>query len=243
VKRADISNSMYRGVYVDKQNHTNFTNYETADFTDLTVTGTGGPGAKTANIAYAAIEVNATGAWFENTLVDQSTTVGVRLYFVDSSTTFRDLTIRDSGDTGQGPHDSGIAIRSSYFAPTFDGLEISGSSGSAIYSSSGGAMQGNDWYLHNNSKQGLYIDSATVVVENVVLENNSFAGAHVHDSRYVTLQNITSQYNGIAGSTSNPQQSAGLVFTKANDIESVSGDVRCRNCDTSNNQRSTESST
>ena len=238
VKRADISNSMYRGVYVDKQNHTNYTNYETADFTDLTVTGTGGPGAKTANIAYAAIEVNATGAWFENTLVDQSTTVGVRLYFVDSSTTFRDLTIRDSGDTGQGPHDSGIAIRSSYFAPTFDGLEISGSSGSAIYSSSGGAMQGNDWYLHNNSKQGLYIDSATVVVEDMVLENNSFAGAHVHDSRYVTLQNVTSQYNGIAGSTSNPQQTAGLVFTKANDIESVSGDVRCRNCDTFNNQGS-----
>ncbi len=238
VKRADISNSMYRGVYVDKQNHTNFTNYETADFTDLTVTGTGGPGALTGNIAYAAIEVNATGAWFENTLVDQSTTVGVRLYFVDSSTTFQDLVIRDSGDTGQGPHDSGLAIRSSYFAPTFDGLEISGSSGSAIYSSSGGAMQGSDWYLHNNSKQGLFIDSATVVVEDMVLENNSFAGAHVHDSRYVTLQNVTSQYNGIAGSASNPQQTAGLVFTKANDIESVSGDVRCRDCDSSNNQGS-----
>ena len=238
VKRADISNSMYRGVYVDKQNHTNFTNYETADFTDLTVTGTGGPGALTGNIAYAAIEVNATGAWFENTLVDQSTSVGVRLYFVDSSTTFQDLVIRDSGDTGQGPHDSGLAIRSSYFAPTFDGLEISGSSGSAIYSSSGGAMQGSDWYLHNNSKQGLYIDSATVVVEGIITENNSYAGAHVHDSRYVTLQNVTSQFNGIAGSSSNPQQTAGLVFTKANDIESVSGDVRCRDCDSSNNQGS-----
>ena len=238
VKRADISNSMYRGVYVDKQNHTNFTNYETADFTDLTVTGTGGPGALTSNIAYAAIEVNATGAWFENTLVDQSTSVGVRLYFVDSSTTFRDLVIRDSGDTGQGPHDSGLAIRSSYFAPNFDGLEISGSSGSAIYSSSGGAMQGSDWYLHNNSKQGLYIDSATVVVEGLITENNSYAGAHVHDSRYVTLQNVTSQFNGLAGSSSNPQQTAGLVFTKANDIESVSGDVRCRDCDSSNNQGS-----
>ena len=238
VKRADISNSMYRGVYVDKQNHTNFTNYETADFTDLTVTGTGGPGALTGNIAYAAIEVNATGAWFENTLVDQSTSVGVRLYFVDSSTTFRDLVIRDSGDTGQGPHDSGLAIRSSYFAPNFDGLEISGSSGSAIYSSSGGAMQGSDWYLHNNSKQGLYIDSATVVVEDIITENNSYAGVHVHDSRYVTLQNVTSQFNGIAGSSSNPQQTAGLVFTKANDIESVSGDVRCRDCDSSNNQGS-----
>ena len=37
----DISNSMYRGVYLDKNNHTNYTNYETADFTNLTVRGTG----------------------------------------------------------------------------------------------------------------------------------------------------------------------------------------------------------
>ena len=27
-----VSNSMYRGVYVDKENHSNYTNYETADF-------------------------------------------------------------------------------------------------------------------------------------------------------------------------------------------------------------------
>ena len=87
-------------------------------------------------------------------------------------------------------------------------------------------------------KQGLYIDSATVVVEDIITENNSYAGVHVHDSRYVTLQNVTSQFNGIAGSSSNPQQTAGLVFTKANDIESVSGDVRCRDCDSSNNQGS-----
>ena len=50
----DISNSMYRGVYVDKLNHTNYTNYESADFTNLTVTGTGLSGAKTPGIAYAA---------------------------------------------------------------------------------------------------------------------------------------------------------------------------------------------
>ena len=42
VRNALISNSMYRGVYVDKNNHTNYTNYETADFTNLTVIGTGG---------------------------------------------------------------------------------------------------------------------------------------------------------------------------------------------------------
>ena len=91
VRNAHISDSMYRGVYVDKNNHTNYTNYETADFTNLTITGTGGPNAKTPDIGFAALEVNATGAWFEDTLIENSTTVGVRLYFVDSTTTFRTL--------------------------------------------------------------------------------------------------------------------------------------------------------
>ena len=102
VRDATITNSMYRGVYVDKNNHTNYTNYETADFTNLTIRGTGTSGATTANIGYAALEVNATGAWFDNTLIEDSTTVGVRLYFVDDTTTFRNLTIRDSGDPGEG---------------------------------------------------------------------------------------------------------------------------------------------
>ena len=89
------------GVYVDKENHSNYTNYETADFSNLTVRGTGGPGATTPNIAYAAIDLNATGAWFENTLVENSTSTGVRMYYADSSTTFRNLTIRDSGEAGK----------------------------------------------------------------------------------------------------------------------------------------------
>ena len=38
-----MSNSMYRGVLIDKENRTNYTNYESADITGLTVTGTGGP--------------------------------------------------------------------------------------------------------------------------------------------------------------------------------------------------------
>ena len=53
----DISNSMYRGVYLDKNNHTNYTNYETADFTNLTVRGTGSSGATSPGIAVAAIEI------------------------------------------------------------------------------------------------------------------------------------------------------------------------------------------
>ena len=229
VRNAHISDSMYRGVYVDKNNHTNYTNYETADFTNLTITGTGGPDAKTPNIGYAALEVNATGAWFDDTLIEDSTTVGVRLYFVDSSTTFRNLTVRNSGDPGQGPHEAGVAIRSSFFAPTFDGLEVSGSVGPGVHSTSGGAMQGSDWVLHNNTKQGVIVDRATVVVEGMHLANNGYSAAHVLDARRIDFWNLTAENNGASPSATVEEQ-AGLYYFESNNVESASGDVRCRNC-------------
>ena len=231
VRNCTVSNSMYKGIYVDKADHTNYSNYETADFTNTIVRGTGGPGAKTAGIGYAAIEINATGAWFENTIVENSTTVGVRLYYVDSSTTFRNLKIINSGDAGQGPHEAGLSIRSSFFAPTFDDLEISGSVGPGVYSSSGGAMQGTNWFLHNNTKDGLFIDSATLIIDGLHLTDNGESGAHVFDSRYVTLSNLTSVGNGNLGVTDG--EKAGLFFEKSNDIESNSGDIACNYCNVS----------
>ena len=235
VRHAHISNSMYRGVYVDKNNHTNYTNYETADFTNLTITGTGGPNAKTPNIGYAALEVNATGAWFDDTLIEDSTTVGVRLYFVDSTTTFRNMTVRNSGDPGQGPHEAGVSIRSSFFAPTFDGLEVSGSVGPGVHSTSGGAMQGSDWVLHNNSKQGIIVDRATVHIEGMHLADNGYSGAHVLDARRVDFWNLTSENNGASPGASESEQ-AGVYYEEANDVESSSGDVRCLNCTVSGSQ-------
>ena len=223
-----ITNSMYRGVYLDKQNHNNYSNYETADFTNLSVLGTGSAGAKTANIANAAIEVNATGAWLENVLVEDSSSVGVRLFRVDSSTTFRNLTITDSGEAGQGPHSAGLAITSSYFAAHLEDLEISGSPGPALWSSSGGAVQGTGWHFHNNSEHGILIDSATVVVDGLDTNDNGYSGAYVYDSRYVTLTNFTSENDGSQGITA--LQTAGLSFKKSNDLESSSGDVTCRTC-------------
>ena len=232
VRDCIVTNSMYRGIYVDKSNHTNFTNYETADFTNTIVRGTGGPNAKTAGIGFAAIEVNATGAWFENTTVEDSTTVGVRLYFVDASTTFRNLTITDSGDPGEGAHEAGLAIRSSFFAPRFENLAISGSVGPGISATSGGAMQGSDWFLHNNSKDGLFIESSTVIVDHLHLSDNGESGSHVFDSRYVTLSNLTAIGNGNLGL--NEMEQAGLFFEKSNDLESSSGDVTCNYCTVSN---------
>lgn len=228
VKDMDISNSMYRGVYVDKLNHTNYTNYESADFTNLTVSGTGLSGAKTPGIAYAAIEVNASGAWFENTLIDGADSAGVRLYFVDSTTNFRNLTIMDAGDTSGGLHSASVAVRSSYFAPSFHNLHIEGSFGPGVRATSGGAIQGSNWHIENSGEEGINIDSASVVIENVVLENNSLSGAKVFDSRYVEFYNLSSSNNGQAGLL--PKDLAGLTYIESNDVESNSGDVRCNNC-------------
>ena len=223
-----ISNSMYRGVYLDKNNHTNYTNYETADFTNLSVLGTGSSGATTPGIAFAAIEINATGAWLENVLVEESSSVGVRLFFVDSSTTLRNMTIRDAGEAGQGPHSAGLSIQTSYFAAHLEDIEISGAPGPGIHSSSGGSLQGFDWNLHNNSEQGLFIDSATVVVDGITTSNNGFSGVHTFDARYIHLSNLSSVGDGALGG--NEMDQAGLSYQKSNDLETTSGDVACIDC-------------
>ncbi|MAI40575.1 MAG: hypothetical protein CMA09_04695 [Euryarchaeota archaeon] len=227
-----VSNSMYRGVYVDKENHSNYTNYETADFTNLTVRGTGGPGAKTPNIAYAAIDLNATGAWFENTLVENSTSTGVRMYYADSSTTFRNLTIRDSGEAGQGPHKAGLAITWIFTsAPVFDGLEISGSVGPGIHSYKA-EWVGNDFYLHNNSEDGMFLDFSSVNIDGLLLENNTESGAHLLDNIDTELSNLSAHFNGI--SATGEQSKAGLFFDRSKIVTHPFLDVGCTSCNISN---------
>ena len=62
----------------------------------------------------------------------------------------------------------------------------------------------------------------------MTLENNSLSGAKVFDSRYVEFHNLTSLRNGQTGVL--PQDLAGLTYIESNDVESNSGDVRCKNC-------------
>ncbi len=235
VKDLTVTNSMYRGVYLDKQNHTNYTNYEIADITGLVVSGTGGSGAKTPGIAEAAIEVNATGAWLEDVLIDGCSTVGVRMYFTDSSTTFRNLTVLDAGDAGAGagPHAAGVAVRASFFAPTFEGLTVTGAPGSGLHATSGGAVQGSDWNLSGNTEYGLRLDRSEAVVDGLVLDGNGFAGMLVEDGRRVEFANLSAADNGFSGVLDG--QRAGLHYVASNDIETNNGDVRCRNCSVSGN--------
>ncbi len=227
IRDLDIRNSMYKAMILDKEDKTNYTNYQSAIIEGLSITGTGGPGAKTAGIATVTLEINATGAWIENANLDNNDAVGVQLYFVDSSTVFTNLSINNTGGDGSNADGAGISVRSSYFAPKFNGLEVSNATSAGVFAISGGAIQGTNWSLHNNSKEGFYLERAATIVDGLTLENNLDSGAHIDDARYVYLSNLTSSGNG----------DAGLEYNRANDIESASGDVSCVNCNLVNNQR------
>ena len=223
----EIKNSMYKAIILDKEDRTNYTNYQSAIIEGLQISGTGGPGAKTAGLATSTIEINATGAWIEDAHLEDNDAVGVQLYFVDSSTVFTNLSINNTGGAGTGANAAGISVRSSYFAAKFNGLEVSNSTGPGVFAKSGGAIQGSDWHLHHNGQEGFYLESAATIVDGLDLHNNADSGVHIDDARYVFLSNLTSSLNG----------DAGLEFDRANDIESSSGDVRCTNCTSNGDNR------
>ena len=220
IRNLEITNSMYKALIIDKEDHTNYTNYQSAIIEGLEISGTGGPDAKTPGIATATIEINATGAWVEDAYLNDNDAVGVQLYFVDSSTVFTNLSINNTGGSGSGADGAGVSIRSSYFAAEFDGLEVSNSTGPGVFAISGGAIQGNDWNLYDNGQEGFYLESAATIVDGLQLRNNGDSGVHIDDARYVYLSNLSSSNNG----------DAGLEFNRANDIESGSGDVSCTSC-------------
>ena len=223
----DIRNSMYKALILDKEDKTNYTNYQSAIIEGLNISGTGGPEAKTSGIATVTLEINATGAWIEDAHLDNNAAVGVQLYFVDSSTVFTNLSINNTGGDGSGADGAGISVRSSYFAPKFNGLEVSNSTNAGVFAISGGAIQGSNWSLRNNGAEGFYLERAATIVDGLSLENNSDSGVHIDDARYVYLSNLTSTGNG----------DAGLEYNRANDIESASGDVSCVNCTSVNDER------
>jgi hypothetical protein len=227
IRDLTITNSMYKALVIDKEDHTNYTNYQSAIIEGLEISGTGGPNAKTAGLATATIDINATGAWIEDAVLEDNDAVGVRLYFVDSTTVFTNTSINNTGGAGSGANGAGISVRSSYFAAEFNGLEVSNATGPGVFALNGGAIQGNDWNLHHNGQEGFYLESAATIVDGLQLSNNGDSGVHIDDARFVFLSNLSSSNNG----------DAGLEFNRANDIESGSGDVRCTSCSSVNDTR------
>ena len=228
-RRITIEDSQFRGVKIDKADHWNFTTYMMARFHDLEVSGTGGPGARTPGLATAAIELNTSGGWFENVNIHDNPVNGVKLYMTDPSTTFVNTTITSSGASMGGTHNmAGFYSRSSNNGgPTLQNLSVSDSPGTGIFITKG-SITGSDWYSHDNGAEGVYIREMFPNVDGITVEDNGHSGIRVYDSKQVWLSNVTSSNNGL--SATSPDQGAGLVFIKSNDVMSAGNIVRCRGC-------------
>ncbi|MED5307770.1 MAG: hypothetical protein VYA95_00335, partial [Candidatus Thermoplasmatota archaeon] len=147
MRRIVIEDSQFRGMMIDKSDHMNYTNYQSAVIEDLEIRGTGGIGAAAQNWAEAALEINASGAWIENALIEDNIAPGIRLFFADSATTLNNVSIQNSGNANKGPHAAGIYNTAAFFAPTMNNLSIEGSAGPGIWAEAGGAIQGSNWML------------------------------------------------------------------------------------------------
>jgi len=228
MRRVVIEDSQFRGLMVDKSDHLNYTNYQTAIIEDLEIRGTGGPDAADQDWAEAALEINASGAWIEGAVIEDNIAPGIRLYFTDSSTTMKNVSVSDSGNPNKGTHAAGIYNRAAFFAPEFINLSVTGSAGPGVLIEAGGAIQGKNWTLFNNSAQGLKVDGSAMVVDGMEIHDNNLSAVRVYDGRKVELSNVSTSGNG--HQATGPEDGAAMVFIESNDIESNSGDVMCRTC-------------
>jgi len=228
MRRVVIEDSQFRGLMIDKSDHMNYTNYQAAIIEDIVIRGTGGLGAADQNWAEAALEINASGAWIENALIEDNFAPGIRLYFTDSTTTMKNVSVLDSGNANKGPHAAGIYNRAAFFAPEFINLNVSGSAGPGVWIEAGGAIQGQNWTLFNNSAQGLRVDGSALVVDGMEIHDNNLSAVRVYDGRKVEFSNVSTSGNG--HQATGPEDGAGMVFIESNDIESNSGNVMCRTC-------------
>ena len=227
VRDAEILNSKMYGIKIDKYDPMNYTNYVSGDFDGLIVKGTGGPNATTQGQAVAAIEVNTSGAIFENVLIEDNSVPGFVGYLIDSTTLMKNAVIKNSGKNGGGERSASILLRSTSYAPQLSNIDVSNSPGYGIMVKNG-AGTGSNWNLHNNSQYGLYVSKATVHTTNIQSENNGWSGIYVYDSRNVILQNVNTTLNG--DSANNAERGSGYSFYKSNDVQSNSGNVSCFNC-------------
>ena len=231
IRNSIIENSRFYGVIMDKYDRTNYTNYVMATFENLEISGTGGENANghENGDGIAAIEVNVSGAIFEDVNLYDNPVPGLIAYLVDDTLFMRNITATNCGKSGIYGHDSGLYIFAAFDngPPELVDINISNSAGSGIHVERG-ATKGEDWYLHNNTNHGLYIDHATVYSNWINSTNNGKSGAYIFDSSNVMLQNLTSISNGNSGM--NNKDGSGIIFHLSNNVESNGRDVACINC-------------
>ena len=153
-----VEDSQYRGVMVEQYNHSQFSNVPyNAIFTELEVRGTGGPGAKTPGIAYAAFEVNTSGVRVTDALIEDNSAVGFKAYMIGPSTILNEIELYRNGATSPAAplnDKAGLFMRSANWAPTINDLVVRNSTGPGVLLWKGGA-QGADWVVADNGANGV----------------------------------------------------------------------------------------
>ena len=229
-QHATVSNSMYRGVFVEQGDHSDYNNIQlNAIFDNLTVRGSGGPLAKTPGLCYYAIGLNTTGVDMTNVVSEDNVCNGFKAYMIDSATLIENLTIRNSGNPSAVP----VNDRAGFFcswctrAANIDNLTVSGSDSHGIMLSVA-TITGSNWVSHNNSATGLFVRQSFPEVYNLELSDNGHNGLRVYDSANVKLFDLNSQRNGLSATI--PESGVGMFFEKSNDVMSATKNVSCTRC-------------
>ncbi len=228
-----VEDCQYRGVLVERLDHTNYSNLQTnAVFTGLEVRGTGGPNAKTPGLGIgAAFDVNTSGAKVTDAVIEDNAIVGFRAYTTDSSTSLTNITIRNNGpESPLYPHNgAGMLFRSTGWTSkgpaAISGLVVENSSGSGVVMAKGGAI-GSNWTIRDNAADGASFIEFHPRVENMASEDNAGNGVSVIDSSNVELSNVHTSGNSI-----------GLYFQGSNYVMSGGKNVSCHTCSSDGDQR------
>ncbi len=234
-----IEDCQYRGVLVERFDHSNYSNLQTnAVFTGLEIRGTGGPGAKTPGLGIgAAFDVNTSGARVADAVIEDNAIVGFRAYATDSSTSLTNVTIRENGlDSPVNHHEgAGLLFRSTSWSTKgpaqISGLVVENSTGTGVVMAKGGVM-GSNWTVRGNGAAGVSFVEFHPRLESVSISDNLGSGMLVKDSSNVELTSIHTSGNGIGSSSA-----AGFYFQDSNYVMSGGKNVSCYLCTSDGDQR------
>ena len=226
-----VEDSQYYGIMVEQYNHSQYSNVpHNAVFNDLEVRGTGGPGAKTPGLAYAAFEVNTSGVQVTNALIEDNAVVGFKAYMIGSSTILNEIDLlRNGRPSATAPLNdrAGMFMRSANWAPTINDLVVRNSTGPGVLLWKGGA-QGADWVIADNGATGVDIREFHPDLSGVISTGNGGHGVSVRDSSNVELAYVTTYQNGLGAAL--PQLGAGFYFHESNDVMSGGKNSTCFEC-------------
>ena len=229
--RATVEDSQYRGIMVEQYNHSLYSNVPyNAVFDDLELRGTGGPGAKTPGLGYAAFEVNTSGVHIDGALIEDNPVVGFKAYMIGPSTILNDVTLLRNGRTSAtAPLNdrAGMFMRSANWAPTINDLEVRNSSGPGVLLWKGGA-QGSNWVIADNGATGVDLREFHPDFSVILSMDNDGHGVSVRDSSNVELSYVTTYRNGIGAAL--PELGAGIYFDESNDVMSGGKNASCFEC-------------